>query len=94
MIGAAAGAALSVVLPKCVNEGCVSGASFDPTFAVLYAFGGAMWGGLIGTAVKTESWRAVALESVRVGLVPTAGRGIGIGVSVDVGRLARRRTRG
>lgn len=94
LIGTVAGAALSVVLPKCVNEGCSSGASFDSTFAVLYAFGGAMCGGLIGTAIKTEGWRAVPLNSMRVGITPRAGRGIGVAVSIDLRRHLGRRTRG
>ncbi len=94
LIGAATGAVLSVVLPKCVNEGCTSSGGFDPTFALLYAFGGAACGGLIGTAIKTEGWSSVPLQSVRVGIAPTPHRGIRVAVSLDLARLTRRRTKG
>ena len=81
LIGAAAGAVLSVVLPKCVNEGCTSDASFDPTFAVLYGLGGGMWGALIGAMVKTDEWNSVP---VRVAVAPTPGRGVRVVMSISI----------
>ena len=80
-IGAGAGAALSVVLPKCVNEGCTSDAGFDATFAVLYGLSGGACGALIGTMVKTDKWNSVP---VRVAVAPTPGRGIRVVMSVTL----------
>jgi hypothetical protein len=81
VIGAGAGVALSVVLPKCVNEGCTSDVSFDPTFALLYGLGGSMWGALIGAMVKTDEWSSVPLG---VAVTPTPGRGVRVLISISV----------
>jgi hypothetical protein len=81
LIGAAAGAALSVVLPKCVNEGCTSQAGFDPTFAVLYGLNGALCGALIGAMVKTDEWNSLPLH---VAVTPTPARGVRVAISVRV----------
>lgn len=81
LIGAAAGMALSVVAPKCVNEGCSSEAGFDAAFAVAYGLGGSLWGGLIGAMVKTENWSAVPL---RIAVAPTPGRGLRVALSISV----------
>lgn len=80
-IGAGAGVALSVVLPKCVNEGCTSEIGFDSTFALLYGLGGGAWGALIGAMVKTDEWSSVPL---RVAVAPTPGRGVRVLTSFSV----------
>jgi hypothetical protein len=92
-IGAGTGAVLSVVLPKCVNEGCTSEVGFDPTFASIYALGGAMWGALIGSLIKTDRWNLVSLDSVRVAVMPTHGRGVAVTISVGRGRGSGLRSR-
>lgn len=81
LIGVGAGAALSVVLPKCDNEGCSSDAGFDATFAIAYGLIGGAIGKIIGSQVKSEKWRPVP---VGVAVAPTRGRGIRVVVSINL----------
>jgi hypothetical protein len=81
LIGAGAGALLSIVMPKCVNEGCTSEVGFDPAFALVGALSGSAWGSLIGALVKTEDWKAV---SVRLAVAPMPRRGASVAVSIAI----------
>jgi hypothetical protein len=83
-IGAATGVALSVVLPKCVIEGCTSDVGFDPTFALLGALGGSMWGAMIGSFVTADRWTLVSRNDVRLMALPSRGRGVGLALSVSL----------
>jgi hypothetical protein len=81
LIGAGVGAALSIVMPKCVNEGCSTEVGFEPVFALMGALGGSAWGSLIGALVKTEDWKAV---SVRLAVAPMPRRGASVAVSIAI----------
>jgi F0F1-type ATP synthase membrane subunit c/vacuolar-type H+-ATPase subunit K len=43
---------------------------------------GAMTGGLVGAIWRTERWRAVSTDRLRVAVVPTSRGGLGVGVEV------------
>ena len=47
-----------------------------------FALGGAAWGAGIGALIKSDRWSPVPLDTVRVGLGPTRGRGVALSVSV------------
>jgi hypothetical protein len=81
LIGAGAGAALSIVMPKCVNEGCSTEVGFEPVFALMGALGGSAWGSLVGALVKTDDWKA---SSARLSVAPTPRRGVIVALSISI----------
>lgn len=44
--------------------------------------GGAVWGAGIGALIKRDRWMAVPVESVRVSVTPSRGRGVRLSLSV------------
>jgi hypothetical protein len=44
--------------------------------------GGGLLGAGIGALIKTDRWQAVAIDELRVGLVPLRGRGAGLALAV------------
>ncbi len=76
---------------ECVPQGPRSWSCIGPNFGSKYAaLGGALLGGLgglvvgalIGSAVKTDRWREVPLDPVRVSLGPQRDGRFGFGASV------------
>jgi len=87
IIGASIGAVAGALVGN--YNGCFAGCtassrSFSDRaqFAGLAAFSFAAWGAGIGALIKGDRWSAVPLERVRVNLAPTAGRGIGLSLSL------------
>ena len=50
--------------------------------AAVGALGGAAWGALIGHIKKSDDWRPVGIDALRVTVAPTRGRGIAVGVNL------------
>ena len=87
IIGASIGAVAGALVSN--YNGCFAGcAASSRSFADrarlagLATFGSAAWGAGIGALIKGDRWSAVPLERVRVNLAPTAGRGIGLSLSL------------
>jgi hypothetical protein len=51
--------------------------------ALIYALPGALYGAGIGALIKRDRWSAVPLDRLRVTLVPTRGRGLGLSLSMS-----------
>jgi len=80
-IGAGIGALLGVTFPCIAMVGCDQrngGAA-----ALADGLGGAAWGAGIGALIRRDHWSAVPPVQLRMTLVPTPGRGVGLSVSMS-----------
>jgi hypothetical protein len=81
-VGALVGAATGAILGAgCCRDGDVVVVA-GPIFAGLGAAGGAVLGLIIGSNIRTERWRPVPLEQVRVGFEPGLAGRLGIKVAL------------